>query len=110
VDDEIGFWGQPHEESNVEKYRSNWDEGDLYREMYCPAGHTVMGGRSDVHVYNGRPDWGSHFSRVNNAHQSEPVGVMFCGNKYVAKDLKNYCYINNKLRGANRFVLHKENF
>jgi hypothetical protein len=31
VDDEVGFWGVPHEASKLDKVRANWDEIDLYK-------------------------------------------------------------------------------
>ena len=71
VDDEIGFWGVPREEAQVEKVRTNWDEADLYKAMKCPASHTILG---DVNIYAGRPQWGPRFTDVGARHPSDDIG------------------------------------
>jgi hypothetical protein len=76
--------------------------------MKCPSGHTQL---DDVHIWEGRPKWGDRFKAVAAKHDT-PVGVAFCGNPFIAKDLRKQCYITNKTRGEAQglFKLHKENF
>ena len=107
VDDEVGFWGPPREANRIDKVRCNWDEITLYKAMKCPAKHTQLG---DVHVWEGRPKWSERFAAVAAKHDTQ-VGVTFCGNPLIAKDLRKQCYITNKTRGNDvLFKLHKENF
>jgi hypothetical protein len=107
VDDEVGFWGVPREDAKVEKVRCNWDEADLYKTMLCPTAHTQL---TDVHVWEGRPKWDQRFSSISKAHPDQDIGVMFCGNPAIAKDLRKYCHIHSRGRTKGIFKLHKENF
>lgn len=91
----------------MEKVRSNWDEADLYKVMKCPAKHTQL---QDVHVWEGRPAWNARFAAVASAHPHEAIGVAFCGNPMIAKDLKKQCYVQNQSRTKGYLKLHKENF
>jgi len=106
-EDEIGFWGRPGEDAKVEKVRAPWDEADLYKAMKCPAKHTQL---SDVHVWEGRPPWNARFAAVSAAHKQESIGVAFCGNPMIGKDLKKQCFVHNQTRSHGFFKLHKENF
>lgn len=107
VDDEIGFWGVPREDAKVEKVRCNWDEADLYKTMMCPQPHTAL---ADVHVWNGRPQWDPRFNDISTRTSGGDIGVTFCGNPIIAKDLTKYCHIHSRTRKNGLFVLHKENF
>jgi len=107
VDDEIGFWGVPREDDKVDKYRANFTEEDMYRVMKCPAKHTQL---EDVHIYAGRPDWDTRFKDVAKRHPDGDVGVCFCGNPFIAKDLAKACHKHSHGRENGIFVLHKENF
>lgn len=104
--DDVSFWGMPREDATVEKSRASFSEQDIYRAMKCPARHTPLG---DIHIWSGRPDWSVRFEAVAKAHPAGEVGVMFCGNPMIAKDLRHHCYAaSHNRKGA--FVLHKENF
>jgi len=61
-------------------------------------------------VWAGRPAWGARFTSVAGAHPHESIGVAFCGNPFIAKDLKKQCYVQNQTRTKGFFKLHKENF
>jgi hypothetical protein len=116
IDDEIGFWGVPSENSNVAKNRASWDEADLYKVMKCPDKKTQLG---DVIVWEGRPEWGSRFEDISAKHPKGDIGVTFCGNPLIAHDLKKVCHRQNRVRQPKNYVvqkddglfkLHKENF
>ena len=106
-ENEIGFWGRPSEDAKVEKVRANWDEADLYKCMKKPDKHTQLG---DVHVWDGRPAWNARFAAVSAKHSQESIGVAFCGNPMIGKDLKKQCFVHNQTRSNGFFKLHKENF
>jgi len=107
VDDEIGFWGVPRDDDKVDKHRANFTEEDIYRVMKCPAKHTQL---EDVHIYSGRPDWDPKYDAVAKRHPNGDVGVCFCGNPFIAKDLAKACHHASHGRKDGIFVLHKENF
>jgi len=109
IDDEVGFWGPPREDTRVNKVRANWTEVDLYKTLKCPPdSHTQLG---DVHIWEGRPKWSDHFNVISRAHPSVPVAVTFCGNPFISRDLKKQCFLTNKTRTEDAlFKLHKENF
>lgn len=106
-EDQIGFWGVPREDKHVDKVRAGWDEADLYKAMKCPSPHMQLG---DVHVHDGRPQWGPRFLDVSSRHPSGNVGVTFCGNATIGSDLKKQCFLVNQNRTEGFFKLHKENF
>jgi len=109
VDDALGFWGREVQATKLDKTRAPFDEIDLYKVMKCPQGpHTQL---TDVHVWEGRPRWADRFAAVAAATPNQAVGVTFCGNPLIAKDLRKQCYYVNKSRPENAlFKLHKENF
>lgn len=72
--------------------------------MLCPPKHTELG---DVHVWNGRPDWDLLFSSVSRNHPHMDIGVMFCGNPMIGKDLRRQCHIHSKGRREGIFKLRK---
>lgn len=126
-EEEVRMWGKPLEETQVDRFRATkWDEHMLYGKMLDPAPHTIMGYDevsltntatpaggvsvvSDVHVYAGRPRWDNLFNRVSRKHADTKIGVEFCGNPAIGKDLSKICLKMNKTR-KDRFVLYKENF
>jgi len=107
IDDEVGFWGMPREDNLVEKYRAQFAEEDIYRIMKLPEKHTQLG---DIHIWGGRPDWGPRFSAIGQRHPVGDIGVTFCGNPFIAKDLSKECHRASHGRQNGIFVLHKENF
>ena len=107
VDDEIGFWGVPREEKNVEKVRAPFNELDLYKTMYCPPDYCTLG---DVHIYSGRPQWDARFSAVAQAHPRQSIGIAFCGNAFIASDLEKYSRKYSSIADGRIFKLHSENF
>jgi NADPH oxidase 2 len=107
VDDDIGFWGVPSEDSNIEKVRAPFNEIDLYRIMKYPEHHTVIG---DIHIWKGRPTWDDRFQAIREAHPRGEIGVAFCGNPFVAAALKEKCYEYSSVEDELLFRLHKENF
>jgi hypothetical protein len=47
---------------------------------------------------------------VAKKHPKGDVGVTFCGNPFIAKDLAKNCHLASHGRQDGIFVLHKENF
>eukprot|EP01006_Ploeotia_vitrea_P037004 TRINITY_DN66080_c5_g1_i8.p1 TRINITY_DN66080_c5_g1~~TRINITY_DN66080_c5_g1_i8.p1 ORF type:complete len:796 (-),score=441.02 TRINITY_DN66080_c5_g1_i8:116-2233(-) len=107
VDDDIGFWGVPQEDRNIDKVRAPFDEEDLYKAMKCPSEHVQMG---DVHVRKGRPKWQPFFAKLASAHPKGEIGVCFCGNPFIGAALQENCHKFSSLESERIFKLHKENF
>jgi len=95
------------EKESVEKVRANFSVLDLYKCMMAPQAHMQL---EDIHVYNGRPRWEERFASVSSTHQDEDIGVTFCGNPLIGKDLALMCYKFSGARQKGIFKLHKENF
>ncbi|EGC30582.1 hypothetical protein DICPUDRAFT_41266 [Dictyostelium purpureum] len=57
----------------------------------------------------GRPNFRSIFNQISQLHPKEKVGVFYCGNKVLGKNLSKNC---NKFNGKNgcHLIFHKENF
>jgi len=110
VDDEVGFWGVPyHGDSQTEimQTRADFSVMDLYMQMLNPPEkHAQLG---DVHVWTGRPNWDARFSAMNTQFPDRAIGVAFCGNPMIGKDLRAMCFKYNRGR-QQLFKLHKENF
>lgn len=104
--DEPGFWGRPAKESKVLTERASFTHEELYEAMLYPDFKKKTLG--DIDIYTGRPVWQHQFEDIGNRHRGSDIGVMFCGNKFIASDLKRFCakYTNEQ----NTFRLHKENF
>jgi len=107
VDDDVGFWGVPREDVKVEKIRANFREMDLYRMMKVPQPQSRLG---DIQIWNGRPKWVPRFEAIAQRHPQGPVGVLFCGNPFIAADLAKMCHKFSHNRQGGIFQLHKENF
>jgi len=109
VEDEIGFWGKPYldEKEQIAKTRARFSSFDLYQTMLNPPAHAQL---EDIHVYNGRPKWEQRFGDVARVHPTEEIGVAFCGNPQIAKDLRDMCHFSSRGRTQGIFKLHKENF
>jgi NADPH oxidase len=107
VDDEIGFWGVPREDRHLDKVRAPFNEEDIYRTMMCPAAHTQLG---DLHIWKGRPQWDQRFQAVAAAHPRGDIGVAFCGNPQISRDLREMCAKYSDVDAGRIFKLHKENF
>jgi len=107
VDDDVGFWGVPREDAKVEKIRANFHEMDLYRMLKVPQAQQRLG---DIQIWNGRPKWVPRFEAIAQRHPQGPVGVLFCGNPFIAADLSKMCHKFSHNRQGGIFQLHKENF
>eukprot|EP00794_Sanderia_malayensis_P000307 gene307-937_t len=55
-----------------------------------------------------RPNWKKEFSKIEDQHQSQRIGVFFCGPKAIHPALHRLC--NKEYQNKNTFVFHKENF
>jgi len=102
------FWGLPAPEAKLDKVdtaKANFSKMDLYKAVLCPAKERTLG---DITIYSGRPKWDDRFNDLARMHPNESIGVMFCGNKFIAHDLKAACAKHTT--GRMRFTLHKENF
>lgn len=110
MDDDSKFWGRRRKrEKGVEKAPSVFSEMDLWRVMKNPdkSAPLTLG---DVVIHAGRPDWNMMFTNVSRSHVALNVGVPFCGNPRIAKDLKQVCGKFTDLKRRTLFRLHKENF
>jgi len=103
------FWGIPAPESQVDMERANFSKADLYKALLFPSKESKTLG--DIHVHHGRPNWDIRFEEMLKMYRNENVGVMFCGNPYIAADLKKMCakHSSQEAKGT-KFILHKENF
>jgi hypothetical protein len=107
---EIGFWGPPRVNTNIDKSSSSWVESDLYAAMSSPTKGSVVR-LGDLVVHEGRPGWSDLFQGLSSANTNTEVGVTYCGHPAIAKDLARMCYTTNKSRQPGAyFQLHKENF
>lgn len=55
----------------------------------------------------GKPEWGSMFERKVKEVKCGRVGVFFCGNKFMAKEIHDLCVEHS---GKVKFDFHKEIF
>eukprot|EP00465_Bigelowiella_longifila_P003122 CAMPEP_0185268794 /NCGR_PEP_ID=MMETSP1359-20130426/38011_1 /TAXON_ID=552665 /ORGANISM="Bigelowiella longifila, Strain CCMP242" /LENGTH=145 /DNA_ID=CAMNT_0027859685 /DNA_START=212 /DNA_END=649 /DNA_ORIENTATION=- len=100
------FWGIPAPESKVIVERASFSKMDLYKALLAPKKEQQLG---DICIYSGRPKWDPRFEEISKLHRGEKVGVMFCGNRFVAAALKDACRKHSEA-GPTSFTLHKENF
>lgn len=105
--DDTAFWGLPRQEAHIIRHRAPFSELDLYKAMKNPPKHIQFG---DIHIYNGRPAWEEIFREIADTHPTGDVGVAFCGNPMIAKDLSLFCNKYSHNRKGGYFKLHKENF
>mmetsp|Transcript_21802 Transcript_21802/g.35114 ORF Transcript_21802/g.35114 Transcript_21802/m.35114 type:complete len:95 (+) Transcript_21802:40-324(+) len=88
--------------------KATFGREQLYKYMLNPKEKKKQFG--DITVIKGRPDWSPLFERVAHLHPNKNVGVMFCGNRYIGKDLKQMCGRYSSVEHKQFFKLHKENF
>mmetsp|Transcript_16800 Transcript_16800/g.27330 ORF Transcript_16800/g.27330 Transcript_16800/m.27330 type:complete len:323 (+) Transcript_16800:3-971(+) len=108
-EDELSFWGARTEEGGIAKAKGPFDESTLYSALKCPVFGEVKQ-LGNVYVHNGRPNWRAEFARVKAYHPESTVGVAFCGNEYIAKDLKRQSAAFSNVEQNSLFRLHLENF
>jgi NADPH oxidase len=109
--DDTGLWGLPYGQGeNVEKTTSGLTEMEIYSAMMAPQKGTVNLGNF-IEITLGRPNWEQIFADVQSTTTQEDIGVTFCGNPLIGKDLKKNCLVYS-LRGNKntRFHLHQEIF
>lgn len=88
ITDDIAFWGAHLSASPdaVEKKAAPWTESQMLLALKCPSDRPTRLG--NVLVYNGRPQWDTRFEEVYSRHVGQNIGVAFCGNPRIGKDLK----------------------
>ena len=107
--DDSAFWGRSViQESRLERVAAPWTEIELLAAMVCPHDDGIRLG--NVRVYKGRPKWAPRFSEIAVKHRGNKVGVAFCGNPKIGKDLKALCAEYSDVKSDTFFNLHKENF
>mmetsp|Transcript_21801 Transcript_21801/g.35113 ORF Transcript_21801/g.35113 Transcript_21801/m.35113 type:complete len:834 (+) Transcript_21801:61-2562(+) len=103
------FWGRRSvADMKVIQEKATFGREQLYKYMLNPKEKKKQFG--DITVIKGRPDWSPLFERVAHLHPNKNVGVMFCGNRYIGKDLKQMCGRYSSVEHKQFFKLHKENF
>jgi hypothetical protein len=128
---DVMFWGKPRqEEKGVQHGHCSFRDDDLWRAMTRPEPNADGKGYKvkklgPVTITVDYPKWPQEFDAVATAaaevnrgseHQIRKVGVMFCGNPAVGKDLKNCSAVYTKQardhpdRQRPQFRLHKEVF
>mmetsp|Transcript_9197 Transcript_9197/g.13801 ORF Transcript_9197/g.13801 Transcript_9197/m.13801 type:complete len:999 (+) Transcript_9197:58-3054(+) len=105
--EDVSFWGRKVDDTKIEKKKGPFTEAQLYGVLKCPADLQQMG---DVYVHRGRPNWKAEFQRVKEHHPKTTVGIAFCGNHFIAKDLKRYSMQFSNVEEDQLFRLHLENF
>ena len=105
---DVAFWGRHTEESGVSKEKGPFTEAQLYAKMKCPTADLEKLG--DIYIHKGRPKWRAEFKRIEGYHAKDTVGIAFCGNHHIAKDLQRYSAIFSDVENNQLFRLHLENF
>jgi hypothetical protein len=110
AEDDLEFWGaRRRDEKNLQiAHSSRVTERALYVACKNPGKEPVTMGH--VTVYNGRPKWPQHFGQMVKDCPAGDIGVMFCGNPMVGRDLKENCRLHSSTEASRLFHLHKENF
>lgn len=111
-EEQTGLWGQSYfmeGENAVQRKAGPFTEAQLYNALMNPAkGSVTMG---DVTVTLGRPKWDEIFNEIHTRTTETNVGVTFCGNPMIGKDLKTSCLkFTHKDGGRITWHLHKEVF
>jgi len=103
------FWGTKRKnEHNLQLKKSVVTEQALYIALKDPQEeHHVLG---NIHIHTGRPKWDGHFKEMKERNKEGDVGVLFCGNPKMAKDLQDNCKNFSSVETGRFFRLHKENF
>lgn len=107
-EDDEKFWGRRVEDTGIEKKKGPFSEADLYSALKCPSDDVKRMG--DVFVHRGRPVWAEEFDRIKCFHPTGTVGIAFCGNKFIARDLKRFSMEHSDVVHGRLFRLHLENF
>mmetsp|Transcript_23288 Transcript_23288/g.34862 ORF Transcript_23288/g.34862 Transcript_23288/m.34862 type:complete len:869 (+) Transcript_23288:44-2650(+) len=98
----------PKTDRKIEQKKLPFTTRDLYTYMLAPS--EAKRDFEDIIVRTGRPKWDPHFQQLADDHKSKNVGVMFCGNRFIGKDLKKMCTKYSSAQRNQFFRLHKENF
>eukprot|EP00927_Polykrikos_kofoidii_P023272 TRINITY_DN21494_c0_g1_i1.p1 TRINITY_DN21494_c0_g1~~TRINITY_DN21494_c0_g1_i1.p1 ORF type:complete len:1467 (+),score=227.03 TRINITY_DN21494_c0_g1_i1:51-4403(+) len=63
------------------------------------------------HQFIGKPNWAKSAGQLAKAHAGESIGVFFCGNPAIRKDLENVAQdINRQSSDGTQFRVYAENF
>lgn len=109
--DDTGLWGLPYgSDETVTKVSSGLTESEIYNAMMAPQKGTVTLGNF-IEITLGRPPWENVFADLQSTTVEEHIGVTFCGNPLIGRDLKKQCLLfslrdNKKCK----WHLHKEVF
>ena len=102
------FWGPAEHKTKVQSERALFDKAELYRYLLRPTEPRRT--FQDIQVIVGRPKWSEHFAELSKSYPNKDIGVMFCGNRHIGKDLKAMCAKYSSIERKQFFRLHKENF
>lgn len=80
------------------------------RGVYIPDNNKYIQMGNDIFIWSGRPDWDGRFKAASAAHPKGDIAVCFCGNPFIAEDLRQMCFKHSSLEDERIFRLHKENF
>lgn len=110
--EDAGLWGLSYgtDDPNAQpKAKCSYSEMDLYTALMSPTeGTREMG---NVQITLGRPKWDEIFSEVHSTTREKSVGVTFCGNPLIGKDIKHHCLkYTIQDGGRTKYHLHKEVF
>jgi len=106
----LGYWGRASalDEKTIVQDLTSFSKRDLFAYMLNPTEKERK--FDDITIITGRPKWEGQFREISNKYPSKDVGVMFCGNRFIGKDLKKMCSQFSSVERKQFFRLHKENF
>jgi len=119
--DETGLWGESYFAAQdnpgpnakpLARAKAPFTEADIYAALMNPKKGTVTFGNLEITL--GRPNWEAIFRSVHQRTKESNIGVTFCGNPAIGRDLKHQCLNFSHITGPNGEVrtwhLHKEVF
>ncbi|XP_039127715.1 LOW QUALITY PROTEIN: respiratory burst oxidase homolog protein E-like [Dioscorea cayenensis subsp. rotundata] len=95
---------------------SVYEEGDARTTLlamvqainHAKHGVDIVSG-TRVRTHFARPNWNEVFARISSKHPGATVGVFYCGNPVLAKELKKLSHESSH-KTSTRFHFHKEYF
>lgn len=108
-DEDIAYWGTKRNAGNGIKFgQGPFTEVDLYKALLTPSADKKKQVLGHVTVTHGRPKWNPVFEKIASSTVEENIGVCFCGNPGIGRDLTEGAsrYTNAKTT----FRVHKEVF
>merc|ERR1711941_246609 len=98
----------------VLQHHAPFSERDILMALHNPTGThdkpAQLSSSGDLHIYKGRPNWDRVFNKMAKKRHGDRVGVMFCGRKQIAADLKQKCGEFTDFNTGTVFKFYTENF